>query len=167
MAILVWVLEDPWLPRPITFQIYDEPPIPDHLYVIDLKKANGDWDEVFIRVVFNPNDANLMLKILTSEYCRANRDVRQSSGFYGLIQRLGRKDVLAFLMRVSRAWLREKFELFLVLSQDLWYVRNSVANGGHKSPVAKIVGWCYCFLAEYKGSNTDFKRGHPRKKVNW
>ncbi|KAF4404808.1 hypothetical protein G4B88_006194 [Cannabis sativa] len=63
----VRVLDDPWLPRPVTFKIYDKPPLPDHLHVIDLKKGNGEWDEEFVRAVFNPTDAELILQMATSE----------------------------------------------------------------------------------------------------
>ncbi|KAF4383478.1 hypothetical protein G4B88_000178 [Cannabis sativa] len=64
----VRVLEDPWLPRPVTFKIYDKPSLPDQLYVIDLKKGNGEWDEEFIRVVFNPTDAELIMGMDTTEW---------------------------------------------------------------------------------------------------
>ncbi|KAF4355150.1 hypothetical protein F8388_026075 [Cannabis sativa] len=45
----VRVLEDPWLPRPLTFKVYDQPTLPENLYVTDLKQADGQWDESFIR----------------------------------------------------------------------------------------------------------------------
>uniref|UniRef100_A0A803PJ38 Uncharacterized protein n=1 Tax=Cannabis sativa TaxID=3483 RepID=A0A803PJ38_CANSA len=64
----VRVIEDPWLPRPVTFKIYDKPPLPNQLYVIDLKKGNGEWDEEFIRAVFNPTDAELILGMATTEW---------------------------------------------------------------------------------------------------
>uniref|UniRef100_A0A803PD49 Reverse transcriptase zinc-binding domain-containing protein n=1 Tax=Cannabis sativa TaxID=3483 RepID=A0A803PD49_CANSA len=59
----VRVLQDPWLPRPVTFKIYDQPPLPSQLLVDDLKLGNGQWDEEFFRTVFNKDDAEMILTI--------------------------------------------------------------------------------------------------------
>uniref|UniRef100_A0A803NGM9 CCHC-type domain-containing protein n=1 Tax=Cannabis sativa TaxID=3483 RepID=A0A803NGM9_CANSA len=59
----VRVLEDPWLPRPVSFKIYDKPPLPENLYVADLKNGDGSWDENFVRSVFNMEDAELILSM--------------------------------------------------------------------------------------------------------
>uniref|UniRef100_A0A803NS66 RNase H type-1 domain-containing protein n=1 Tax=Cannabis sativa TaxID=3483 RepID=A0A803NS66_CANSA len=64
----VRVLEDPWLPKPVTFKVYDKPSLLDQLYVVDLKKGNGEWDAEFIRAVFNPTDVELILSMATSEW---------------------------------------------------------------------------------------------------
>ncbi|KAF4370862.1 hypothetical protein G4B88_012662 [Cannabis sativa] len=59
----VRVLEDPWLPRPVTFRVYDKPVFPHPLYVVDLKLVDGQWDEHFIKAHFNEEDAELILKL--------------------------------------------------------------------------------------------------------
>uniref|UniRef100_A0A803P9M1 CCHC-type domain-containing protein n=1 Tax=Cannabis sativa TaxID=3483 RepID=A0A803P9M1_CANSA len=59
----VRVLEDPWLPRPVTFKIYDKPPLSENLFVADLKLVDGSWDKDFIRAVFNMEDAELILSM--------------------------------------------------------------------------------------------------------
>ncbi|KAF4404312.1 hypothetical protein G4B88_014768 [Cannabis sativa] len=51
----------------INESVLNEPPLPDNLHVIDLKKGNGEWDEEFVRAVFNPTDAELILQMATSE----------------------------------------------------------------------------------------------------
>ncbi|KAF4346045.1 hypothetical protein F8388_000966 [Cannabis sativa] len=63
----VRVLEDPWLPRPVSFKIYDKPPLPENLYVADLKNGDGSWDENFVRSVFNMEDAELILSMPSTE----------------------------------------------------------------------------------------------------
>uniref|UniRef100_A0A803Q185 RNase H type-1 domain-containing protein n=1 Tax=Cannabis sativa TaxID=3483 RepID=A0A803Q185_CANSA len=60
------VLEDPWLPRPVTFKIYDKPPLPEHLWVVDLKLGDGTWDKPFISAVFNKDDAEMILALPNS-----------------------------------------------------------------------------------------------------
>uniref|UniRef100_A0A803PV25 Reverse transcriptase domain-containing protein n=1 Tax=Cannabis sativa TaxID=3483 RepID=A0A803PV25_CANSA len=265
----VRVLDDPWLPRPVTFKIYDKPPLPDNLHVIDLKKGNGEWDEEFVRAVFNPTDAELILQMATSECdiedkilwhyskdgeysvrsgyrmaaalevrdiqsnteatnrwwrqlwklkippkvkhfvwkmahswiptnsalahrkvqiepyctrcssgayenvfhalwsCRVNCDVWKISGFSSKIKRQGKEDVLAFLMRMSSSLAKEDFEYFLVLTWNLWYIRNSVNHGGHKPVAAAIVEWCSKFLAEFRDSNVSQKAGAARAAARW
>ncbi|KAF4397944.1 hypothetical protein G4B88_019665 [Cannabis sativa] len=70
----VWVVEDPWLPRPVSFRIFDKPKLLEHMYVIDLKKnANGTWDEEFIRAVFNNDDVELILQILGGDWTIRDR----------------------------------------------------------------------------------------------
>uniref|UniRef100_A0A803Q154 Reverse transcriptase domain-containing protein n=1 Tax=Cannabis sativa TaxID=3483 RepID=A0A803Q154_CANSA len=59
----VRVLNDPWLPRPVTFCVYDRPEFPHELYVVDLKLADGGWDEGFIKAHFNEEDAELILNL--------------------------------------------------------------------------------------------------------
>ncbi|KAF4362223.1 hypothetical protein F8388_008107 [Cannabis sativa] len=61
-----WKDEDPWLPRPVTFKIYDKPPLPEHLRVVDLKLGDGTWDEPFITAVFNKDDAEMILALPNS-----------------------------------------------------------------------------------------------------
>lgn len=63
----VKVLEDPWILRPPSFKFFDEPHLPDNLYVVDLKLANGQWDEEFIRYNFNENGASLILHLLCGD----------------------------------------------------------------------------------------------------
>lgn len=61
----VKVLEDPWLPRPLNFKVFDLPYFPHSLYAVDLKLGNGDWDEHFIRLNFYKEDADLILSMPT------------------------------------------------------------------------------------------------------
>uniref|UniRef100_A0A803QJV0 Reverse transcriptase n=1 Tax=Cannabis sativa TaxID=3483 RepID=A0A803QJV0_CANSA len=59
----VRVLEDPWLPRPTSFKVYDKPPFPQQLCVVDLTHPSGVWDESFIRANFNHEDAEMILRL--------------------------------------------------------------------------------------------------------
>ncbi|XP_060972579.1 uncharacterized protein LOC133038438 [Cannabis sativa] len=265
----VRVLEDSWLPRPVTFKIYDKPSLPDQLHVIYLKKGSGEWDEEFVRVVFNPTDAELILQMATSECdiedkilwhyskdgeysvrsgyrmaaalqirdiqsdtesserwwrqlwklkillkvkhfvwkmahswiptnsalahrkiqvepycircssgayenvfhalwgCRVNCDVSKIAGLSGKIKRQGKEDVLAFLMRLSSSLVKEDFEFFLVLSWNLWYIRNSVNHGGHKPAAAAIVDWCSKFTVEFRDGSSPKKDGAQRAAARW
>uniref|UniRef100_A0A803NG60 RNase H type-1 domain-containing protein n=1 Tax=Cannabis sativa TaxID=3483 RepID=A0A803NG60_CANSA len=43
--------------------VYDKPEFPHQLYVVDLKLADGAWDESFIRAHFNEVDADLILRL--------------------------------------------------------------------------------------------------------
>uniref|UniRef100_A0A803QA44 Reverse transcriptase zinc-binding domain-containing protein n=1 Tax=Cannabis sativa TaxID=3483 RepID=A0A803QA44_CANSA len=63
----VRVLEDPCLPHPVSFKIFDPPPVPSPLYVTDLKNADGSWDAMFINAVFNREDAELILGIPSTD----------------------------------------------------------------------------------------------------
>ncbi|KAF4404081.1 hypothetical protein G4B88_014537 [Cannabis sativa] len=60
------ILEDPWLPRPRSFKVYDKPYIPPQLKVVDLKLQDGEWDEDFIRHLFNHDDAEIILQLPVS-----------------------------------------------------------------------------------------------------
>uniref|UniRef100_A0A803PJ37 RNase H type-1 domain-containing protein n=1 Tax=Cannabis sativa TaxID=3483 RepID=A0A803PJ37_CANSA len=82
--------------------------------------------------------------------CRVNREVCNGAGFYGKIQRQGREDVLAFLMRISSSFTKDESEFFLVLSWNLWYIRNSVNHGGHKPQASAILEWGSKFLQEFR-----------------
>ncbi|KAF4394176.1 hypothetical protein F8388_005810 [Cannabis sativa] len=57
------VSKDPWLSRPVSFKIHDTPFLPSQMYVTNLKCADGTWDSTFIKVVFNGDDAELILGI--------------------------------------------------------------------------------------------------------
>lgn len=57
------VLQDPWLPRPHTFKIFEHPEILNDLYVSDLKWENGQWDADFISKVFTKEDSELILSL--------------------------------------------------------------------------------------------------------
>uniref|UniRef100_A0A803NZ90 RNase H type-1 domain-containing protein n=1 Tax=Cannabis sativa TaxID=3483 RepID=A0A803NZ90_CANSA len=59
----VRVLEDPWLPRPRSFKVFDKPHLPPELRVSELKLGSGLWNEEFIKNIFNNDDANLVLQI--------------------------------------------------------------------------------------------------------
>ncbi|KAK1361719.1 hypothetical protein POM88_046193 [Heracleum sosnowskyi] len=48
---------------PKTFKVFDKPFIPANLFVIYLKRSNGQWDESFIKNIFNSEDAQTILKI--------------------------------------------------------------------------------------------------------
>ena len=61
------VLEDPWLPRPGSFKVYDKPFLPRELRVIDLKHSDGQWDEEMIGCLFNEADARLILSLPCSD----------------------------------------------------------------------------------------------------
>uniref|UniRef100_A0A803PM68 RNase H type-1 domain-containing protein n=1 Tax=Cannabis sativa TaxID=3483 RepID=A0A803PM68_CANSA len=265
----VRVLEDPWLPRPVTFKVYDKPSLPEGMYVVDLMKGNGEWDEEFIRAFFNPTDAELILGMPTSEWeiedkilwhyskngeysvrsgyrmaaalqvhdiqsnteaterwwrllwklkippkvkhfvwkmahswlptnsalayrkvqvepyctrcssgayenvfhalwgCRVNCEVWKLTGFHGRIKRQGKEDVLAFLMRLSGMFSKDDWEFFLILSWNLWYIRNSVNHGGHKPQAAAVVDWCGRFLSEFKDGCGPKKHGVARAEARW
>ncbi|XP_062080800.1 uncharacterized protein LOC133785597 [Humulus lupulus] len=64
----VRILEDPWIPRPRSFMVYDKPFLPSGLRVIDLKKNDGCWDVEMIKCLFNEEDAMLILGIPCSEH---------------------------------------------------------------------------------------------------
>ncbi|KAF4379836.1 hypothetical protein G4B88_012759 [Cannabis sativa] len=59
----VRIVEDPWLPGPRSFKIYDKPELPAQLCVVDLTLPNGEWDESFIRANFNDEDAKLIISL--------------------------------------------------------------------------------------------------------
>uniref|UniRef100_A0A803QE56 CCHC-type domain-containing protein n=1 Tax=Cannabis sativa TaxID=3483 RepID=A0A803QE56_CANSA len=260
----VRIMEDPWLPRPRHFKIYDKPCVPGGLYVVDLKRPNGCWDEEFVRVVFNEEDADIILKLPSTgwdiedkimwhytkngEYsvksgycmamelrkevtqsnekdmmawwrgmwklklppkvkhfvwkmanswlpthsaltsrgmdvdprcsrcsnggrenifhalwrCHANKDVWKRFGIQHQIKRQGSEDVLAFFMRISKAWEKETFELFLVVSWQLWYIRNNTKHGGIQPKATEVFEWCVQYLEEYRGHGPTVTTGRGR-----
>uniref|UniRef100_A0A803PWX1 Reverse transcriptase domain-containing protein n=1 Tax=Cannabis sativa TaxID=3483 RepID=A0A803PWX1_CANSA len=225
----VRVIDDPWLPRPVTFKIYDKPPLPDQLYVIDLKKvrmgvfarsgyhdggtpyksrdvqsdtqAAEKWWSKLWKLKIPPKVKHFVWKMAhswiptnsalahrhiqvepyckrcsTGAYenvfhalwgCRVNREVWNGAGFYGRLQRQGREDVLAFLMRVSSLFTKDEFEFFLILSWNLWYIRNSVNHGGHKPQASAILDWCSKFLHEFRENNVAVQVGQRREEAKW
>uniref|UniRef100_A0A803PWX5 Uncharacterized protein n=1 Tax=Cannabis sativa TaxID=3483 RepID=A0A803PWX5_CANSA len=83
------LLNDPWIPRPTTFNIYDKLHLPPDLKFIDLKLANDQWDAEFIRAIFT-EDSRLILNIPSEEarikdtfiwHYTKNRDYNVCSGY--------------------------------------------------------------------------------------
>uniref|UniRef100_A0A803PI64 Reverse transcriptase domain-containing protein n=1 Tax=Cannabis sativa TaxID=3483 RepID=A0A803PI64_CANSA len=200
----VRVLEDPWLPRPLTFKVYDQPTLPENLYVTDLKRADGQWDESFIRSVFNTIDAELILAIPFSdcdfedkillhyskngEYTvksgyrmasslitehhqssdhslvqwwkklwrlkippKASKGYWVVSGVYDEFKKMLGTDNLSLLMRMAAEWEKEKLEFFLLVSWNVWNVRNSVVHGSYHPKPEDMIEWCGRYLDEFRG----------------
>uniref|UniRef100_A0A803Q3X2 Reverse transcriptase n=1 Tax=Cannabis sativa TaxID=3483 RepID=A0A803Q3X2_CANSA len=249
----VRVLEDPWLPRPVTFKIYDKPLLPANMVVADMKLGDGRWDESFINAVFNHEDAKLILSVPSmgweledkimwhysknGEYtvksgykmasslvdeqyqsndkvlvdwlkalwrfkippkikhfvwklaynwiptnvtlakrgvavnkkcerctshveetaihalweCKRSKEFKVVSGLKDEMKRLKGEDVLSFLMRMARQWDKDKFEFFLVLTWNIWNVRNNVIHGGTAPMAGEMVDWCRTYLTEFQG----------------
>uniref|UniRef100_A0A803Q8A7 RNase H type-1 domain-containing protein n=1 Tax=Cannabis sativa TaxID=3483 RepID=A0A803Q8A7_CANSA len=99
--------------------------------------------------------------------CRVNCDVWKTTGFSGKINRQGKEDVVTFLMRMSVSLANEDFEFFLVLSWNLWYIRNSINHGRHKPKAAAIVEWCSKFFAEFRDGTAPKKDGSKRSAARW
>ena len=78
----VKILKDPWIPRPNNFSFYDQPPIPEDLYVIDMKNNDGSWDENLLQKI-------LMKKTLELSYQFHVRDGKQRIKFFGIILKTG------------------------------------------------------------------------------
>ncbi|XP_062094098.1 uncharacterized protein LOC133800152 [Humulus lupulus] len=60
----VRIVEDKWLPRPVQFTFLEKLELPPGLKVIDLRGAEGDWDENFVRNIFTKEDANNIMSII-------------------------------------------------------------------------------------------------------
>uniref|UniRef100_A0A803PQS5 Reverse transcriptase zinc-binding domain-containing protein n=1 Tax=Cannabis sativa TaxID=3483 RepID=A0A803PQS5_CANSA len=108
----VRIVEDPWLPRPRSFKVYDRPSIPSQLRVIHLKLLNGDWDEDFIRTIFNPDDANLILQLpADSSNMEDKKEVGQADDnhikeWWKLIWKLNiPQKVKHFVWNLAHSWL--------------------------------------------------------------
>uniref|UniRef100_A0A803Q0L5 Reverse transcriptase domain-containing protein n=1 Tax=Cannabis sativa TaxID=3483 RepID=A0A803Q0L5_CANSA len=239
----VRVLEDPWLPRPVTFKIYDKPPLPANMVVADMKHGDGSWDSIFIQEVFNSDDAELILSMpstgweledkimwhyskngeytvksgykmassLVEEQYQSNDKVLVDwwkalwrfkippkikhfvwklaynwlptnvtlakrggskefwavSGFKDEMKRLKDEDVLSFLMRMARQWDKGKFEFFLVLTWNIWNIRNSVIHGGIAPMAGEMVDWCRKYLTEFEGGGATAVSRVRRENSKW
>uniref|UniRef100_A0A803PEK8 Reverse transcriptase domain-containing protein n=1 Tax=Cannabis sativa TaxID=3483 RepID=A0A803PEK8_CANSA len=265
----VRVLEDPWLSRPVTFKIYDKPPLPENLYVADLKHGDGRWDENFVRSVFNMEDAELILStpstgwdledkimwhyskngeytvksgykmassLATEQYqsddqlyvdwwktlwhlkippkikhfvwklaynwiptsanlakrgvaldnicercsghvvettahalweCKRSKELWAVSGLKDDMKQIKGEDLLSFLMRMARLWDKTRFEFFLVITWNIWNVRNNVVHGG-KAPIAgDMVDWYRTFLTEFQGEGAAVGSRVRRENAKW
>uniref|UniRef100_A0A803QQT2 Reverse transcriptase zinc-binding domain-containing protein n=1 Tax=Cannabis sativa TaxID=3483 RepID=A0A803QQT2_CANSA len=265
----VRVLEDPWLPRPVTFKVYDQPSLPANLYVTDLKLADGQWDEGFIRSIFNPTDVDLILGIPCSDWdfedkilwhyskygeysvksgyrmaasftteqhqsnehsivqwwkklwrlkippkvkhfvwkvahnwlpanvnlakrgiassvvcsrcsshvdesvahalweCKASKGYWRVSGLYDDLKQMLGEDNLTMLMRIAAEWDKEKLEFFLLVSWNIWNVRNTVVHGGYHPKPEEMIEWCGNFLADFRGDTGRERSQRSSEDSRW
>uniref|UniRef100_A0A803PLS0 Reverse transcriptase zinc-binding domain-containing protein n=1 Tax=Cannabis sativa TaxID=3483 RepID=A0A803PLS0_CANSA len=83
--------------------------------------------------------------------CKASKVYWMVSGFYDDLKQMMGEDNLSMLMRIASEWDKEKLEFFLLVSWNIWNVRNTVVHGGYHPKPEEMIEWCGSFLAEFRG----------------
>uniref|UniRef100_A0A803PBC1 Reverse transcriptase domain-containing protein n=1 Tax=Cannabis sativa TaxID=3483 RepID=A0A803PBC1_CANSA len=165
--------EDLWLSRPVSFKIYDTPFLPSQMYVTNLKCADGTWDSTFIKAVFNGDDAELILGILSigagveDKGCRGNRDVWRNSGVWEQMKVHKNVDVVSFLGVLEAGLSVDGLDLFLLISWHLWSIRNSVLHGGVAPTPGDVLEWCGRYMKEFREVGPQRKLQEQRATAKW
>ncbi|XP_062103477.1 uncharacterized protein LOC133814546 [Humulus lupulus] len=141
----VRIMEDKWLPRPSKFTFLEKPDLPSGLRVIDLRKADGEWDENFIRNIFIKEDADCILSIAPGHlnssdkriwHYNHNGDYSVRSGYQVAIREKERAE--GSDMKETERWWRK-----------CWYCRNNEAFRKWSPEATTIVDWSANYLEEF------------------
>ncbi|XP_062100125.1 uncharacterized protein LOC133806004 [Humulus lupulus] len=152
----VRIVEDKWLPRPLNFTFLEKPELPAGIRVIDLRKADGEWDEIFIRNIFTKEDADSILSIIPGPldsrdkriwHYNQNGEYSVRSGYQVAIREKER--VEGSNMRETESWWKKvwslrvppKIKLFLWKLSNKWLPTNSVL---FCRKLRKEQGCCMC-----------------------
>uniref|UniRef100_A0A803PYQ4 Uncharacterized protein n=1 Tax=Cannabis sativa TaxID=3483 RepID=A0A803PYQ4_CANSA len=138
----------------LDFKIYDRPILPDHIYVADLKLADGTWDMDFTNVVLNGDDAEKKEDVYHVLWgCRRSVDIWKKYGLWSQIFQFKTKDLILFLRNLLQVWNPKTFAPFLMAYWHIWDIRNSINHGGCVARVRDVVEWCRKFLSEFQEAN--------------
>ncbi|XP_062075523.1 uncharacterized protein LOC133779594 [Humulus lupulus] len=129
----VRIVEDKWLLRPVQFTFMEQPELPPGLKVIDLRGAEGEWDENFVRSIFNKEDASSILGIIPGPL--DSRDKRiwnyNQNGEYSVrsgyqVEIREREMVEGSDMRETERWRKKVWSLSVPpkIKQFLWKLSN-------------------------------------------
>uniref|UniRef100_A0A803NXY3 RNase H type-1 domain-containing protein n=1 Tax=Cannabis sativa TaxID=3483 RepID=A0A803NXY3_CANSA len=169
----VWVVEDPWLPRPI---LSGDWTIRDRIRWHYNK--NGEYYvKSGYRVTFNMKEKIAPSSTRTMNHWWRKIDIM----FYGNVEkccqfgrivvlwnemtRTSREDILSYLVRLSEDWTMEKFELFLILFWNLWHIRNNVKHGSVAA--GDMLDWCSKFIIDFKEARQESGVDRDRAHVKW
>ncbi|KAK1370542.1 hypothetical protein POM88_036634 [Heracleum sosnowskyi] len=147
--------------------------------VVDLKLENGHWDEEFIKSNFNKEDALCILSLPCEEaeirdeilwHYSKNGDYSVKSGYKIALRNDNQAE--ASNMTKTESWLKEElpsdsFDLFVVVSWQVWMSRNNILHGKAIPKDENIVEWCHDFLAEYKIAMSNKVGISPRPRTKW
>ncbi|KAK1354388.1 hypothetical protein POM88_047644 [Heracleum sosnowskyi] len=82
--------------------------------------------------------------------CPKNIDVWKRSGFWKLIKKYHCFDIVTFMSNVLQNTSRDKFEVFVAISWQIWISRNKVLHGEKIPHVEDLVEWCYGYVADFR-----------------
>ncbi|KAK1354390.1 hypothetical protein POM88_047646 [Heracleum sosnowskyi] len=82
--------------------------------------------------------------------CPKNIDVWKRSGFWKLIKKYHCFDIVTFMSNVLQHTSRDKFEVFVAISWQIWISRNKVLHGEKIPNVEDLVEWCYGYVADFR-----------------
>lgn len=85
------VFEDPWVPRPNTFRIYNRSIMPPNMHVSDLKLDNGAWNEEFIGKVLGEDDVDIILSMPCGRILLATKSCGVTQRMESTVSRVGTK----------------------------------------------------------------------------
>uniref|UniRef100_A0A803PYI0 Reverse transcriptase domain-containing protein n=1 Tax=Cannabis sativa TaxID=3483 RepID=A0A803PYI0_CANSA len=83
--------------------------------------------------------------------CKANKGYWVVSGVYDEFKKMLGTDNLSLLMRMAAEWEKEKLIFFLLVSWNVWNVRNSVVHGGYHPKPEDMIEWCGRRIALWPG----------------
>uniref|UniRef100_A0A803Q944 RRM domain-containing protein n=1 Tax=Cannabis sativa TaxID=3483 RepID=A0A803Q944_CANSA len=179
----VRVLEDPWLPRPMSFKIYDTPFLPSQLYLTNLKRADDTWDLAFIRAIFNGDDAELILGIPTNDasindkimwhYSR-NGEYSVRSGYFLASVRL-EIEAQSNNRRMTEWWkCMWKRKILPKVNHFVWKISHSwiptkvaLASRGSAPRSGDVLEWCDRYLKEFREAGPQKKLQEQQAMARW
>ncbi|KAM6583276.1 hypothetical protein CsatB_010278 [Cannabis sativa] len=85
-------------------------------------------------------------------------------GFKPKVQRVGKEDVVAILIRLSKDWQQEEFEYFLILSWKLWHIRNNSEHSGTIPKASEVMEWCAQYINDYREAQVTGGNGKDRNQ---